>query len=393
MEEARVSVSPSQAPSTGQKDDKSKATNKAKEEGNIQAAAKGASPGTQGTAGAEAGAVNKAEVAASGLPGSSNVGSSKQGSAEPSRDQSSEDLPALSQVSGKESSSADLTDGQFDDVVASRVDEIGSETKAGEHEAANSEEKEGKAHAVSEPQQQEQQQQNLEAQRPLENGGVPETGGDGISLSPEASDAMSAAMQDGSSSSAHSQDNSSEQRGMEGAGADRKGEVGSAERNHESSDGEQASDQAEQGDGEPGCMQKLGQVKEKEEEKGKGSVQEGSSKQQAQAAEEKHKAMATSGTGVVAIWDAQLGDFPPAVARKLRAQTLGTLQKAMVKGRKAVWELGARRVSALLSAPASVQGSANQFLQVREAAWKGKGEEKYVWCLNRQLYGMGTISA
>ncbi|CAI5481038.1 unnamed protein product [Closterium sp. Yama58-4] len=62
--------------------------------------------------------------------------------------------------------------------------------------------------------------------------------------------------------------------------------------------------------------------------------------------------------------EGSLADLPPNVARKMRVSTTAAVCRALQKNRKAVWELAARRVGALLTAPALCSGSSQQFLQV-----------------------------
>ncbi|CAI5523451.1 unnamed protein product [Closterium sp. Naga37s-1] len=63
--------------------------------------------------------------------------------------------------------------------------------------------------------------------------------------------------------------------------------------------------------------------------------------------------------------EGSLADLPPNVARKMRVSTTAAVCRVLQKNRKAVWELAARRVGALLTAPALCSGSSQQFLQVR----------------------------
>ncbi|CAI5477761.1 unnamed protein product [Closterium sp. Yama58-4] len=64
--------------------------------------------------------------------------------------------------------------------------------------------------------------------------------------------------------------------------------------------------------------------------------------------------------------EGSLADLPPNVARKMRVSTTAAVCRALQKNRKAVWELAARRVGALLTAPALCSGSSQQFLQCLE---------------------------
>ncbi|CAI7876330.1 unnamed protein product, partial [Closterium sp. NIES-54] len=64
--------------------------------------------------------------------------------------------------------------------------------------------------------------------------------------------------------------------------------------------------------------------------------------------------------------EGSLADLPPNVARKMRVSTSAAVCRALQKNRKAVWELAARRVGALLTAPALCSGSSQQFLQCLE---------------------------